>query len=582
MEVNDTNINKIVSDYKNKAPNSVEIAGRKFLHLITGGIVKVNPELNKTIKKVLASATNNNQLSKDDLSVLTELTNLTQGQGARKLRKKQLQNTVHDIGAALTANVKDSDIAERVKAKGYLVINNPHDPVSFALGTFSPFPVTMYGIKYSCAETAFQASKFESLEVKRKMATMTGSEAQKYANVSKDKKIKDWEGIAYDTMSHILDQRLVENADLRKLLLASGSGYLVVHSPNGYWGDGQGQGQNLLGKLMMEKRRYCLNDQDQKGMGISAASKAYFEDHKIPTGEFKVCTFNIGEGVGDFLQLVPEAWEEGGGDYVDTNKQAIEEERHRLQEQVAEKYFDSSTADVFCLQEVAKENSRLLPYFENKNFAIVRPILSMKTPDKINEGSDTVIAINKKRFKKLELIPCMAGKTQVQDVAIVTAIDKQTKKKVAFISGHIAGFNLEEKDKQKQASGAITGDDAIKSILWNIEEVCKDCDHVIFGGDFNASKETYQPRFELLEDKGFQIFSSGAPTNLTMDPRFATAMHKRELDHIAALSELPIVVTSIPSPLTLDRTSSPSDHIPVIMKVSYAVDETVRFRHLFA
>jgi ribA/ribD-fused uncharacterized protein len=52
-----------------------------------------------------------------------------------------------------------------------------------------------------------------------------------------------------------------QHGELRSLLLSTGSATLVEHTSNdSHWGDGgDGSGQNMLGRLLMEERARILN-----------------------------------------------------------------------------------------------------------------------------------------------------------------------------------------------------------------------------------------------------------------------------------------------------------------------------------
>ncbi len=57
-------------------------------------------------------------------------------------------------------------------------------------------------------------------------------------------------------MREALKAKFTQNEDLKNILLETGDAILVEHTENdNYWGDGgDGNGKNMLGKLLMELR----------------------------------------------------------------------------------------------------------------------------------------------------------------------------------------------------------------------------------------------------------------------------------------------------------------------------------------
>ncbi len=69
----------------------------------------------------------------------------------------------------------------------------------------------------------------------------------------------DWSKIKFDRMRDVLRAKFTQHDDLRELLLATGDARLVeaatVDNPvNRTWGEVNGVGKNMLGKLLMEVR----------------------------------------------------------------------------------------------------------------------------------------------------------------------------------------------------------------------------------------------------------------------------------------------------------------------------------------
>lgn len=89
-----TEIQRVVSNYKDNAPNSVELFGRKFLHFITFGYVDINPKLNETIAAVIALLKVGDKLTPSHLSYVTKLSEFANIQDATEFRRVSLQNAV--------------------------------------------------------------------------------------------------------------------------------------------------------------------------------------------------------------------------------------------------------------------------------------------------------------------------------------------------------------------------------------------------------------------------------------------------------------------------------------------------------
>ena len=67
----------------------------------------------------------------------------------------------------------------------------------------------------------------------------------------------DWDDVKDDIMRTALLAKFSQHDELRQLLLDTGKADLVDHTEeDSYWGDGgDGSGQNVLGKILMETRQ---------------------------------------------------------------------------------------------------------------------------------------------------------------------------------------------------------------------------------------------------------------------------------------------------------------------------------------
>lgn len=128
-----------------------------------------------------------------------------------------------------------------------------------ALNNAGACPIIYDGMKYPSVENAFQASRFESQAVRKKIAMMSPGEA---ANASrlKHSRSKDWQNRRNDIMYDLLKIKF-QDPVLRGILLSTGNEDIVMK--NGYheneWGTCMcrscaGSGANKLGRLLMELR----------------------------------------------------------------------------------------------------------------------------------------------------------------------------------------------------------------------------------------------------------------------------------------------------------------------------------------
>lgn len=248
----------------------------------------------------------------------------------------------------------------------------------------------------------------------------------------------------------------------------------------------------------------------------------------------------------------------------------------------------SHAADVLALQEVSGNERADIQEFMRAGFQIIRP------PKKAEFATetDTAIAINPQKFDEIEDRSFVDSTGH--DFAIAVAVERESKKKIAFISGHIAGFNLEETDVNALKADAASGDQAIENLIETIKEKCKDCETVLIGTDVNAIPEKYQDRFNLFTEAGFQLYRTNTATS-NMSRTFSghtASLQERELDYIflkkptnrllSFLKKLfgneKVHVAKIITDRTnfsLDPISISSDHLPIMVKVDSVVQRGV-------
>ena len=124
----------------------------------------------------------------------------------------------------------------------------------FFLSNFYKAPVIFDGIRYDNNEAAFQAQKCINPEERKMFSGMDPSTAKKMGR--KIKLRPDWEDVKVDLMRKIVFAKFTQNPNLAFQLLDTNNEELVEGNDWGdkIWGKVNGDGQNLLGQILMEVR----------------------------------------------------------------------------------------------------------------------------------------------------------------------------------------------------------------------------------------------------------------------------------------------------------------------------------------
>ena len=130
----------------------------------------------------------------------------------------------------------------------------------FFLSNFYQAPVCVDGIIYRNNEAAFQSLKTTDINIRREFAELDPSVAKR-----KGRRIKlrsDWEKIKYIKMYSVCYAKFTQNPDLKEKLLQTGDEILEEGNDWGdkIWGTVNGEGENNLGKILMQIRKE-LGDQ---------------------------------------------------------------------------------------------------------------------------------------------------------------------------------------------------------------------------------------------------------------------------------------------------------------------------------
>jgi hypothetical protein len=121
------------------------------------------------------------------------------------------------------------------------------------LSNFYPCRVEMEGIVYLSVENAYQAAKTMNVSEREEIARMTPGQAKRTGSCVSLR--PDWESIKLVIMEDLIRQKF-NIPDLRDKLLATGDSELIEGNNwcDHYWGMCEGEGQNMLGKILMKIR----------------------------------------------------------------------------------------------------------------------------------------------------------------------------------------------------------------------------------------------------------------------------------------------------------------------------------------
>jgi ribA/ribD-fused uncharacterized protein len=128
------------------------------------------------------------------------------------------------------------------------------------LSNFYPCIIEINGYKFKSSEAAYQAAKSEDPIDWARFQHYDASTSKKQGGELKLR--PDWDEIKLDVMRQILVVKFVDNRELLMALLATRPHELVEGNWWGdrFWGVCSGQGQNQLGKLLMELRERLQGD----------------------------------------------------------------------------------------------------------------------------------------------------------------------------------------------------------------------------------------------------------------------------------------------------------------------------------
>jgi len=123
------------------------------------------------------------------------------------------------------------------------------------LSNFHRAPMMYHGIAYPTSEHAYQAAKTLNENSRMNISILgTPYEAKKYGKTVKRR--SDWDEVKLEVMTEIVRAKFIQNPSLREKLLATDDAILEEGNTWGdtYWGTCKGEGENHLGKVLMDLR----------------------------------------------------------------------------------------------------------------------------------------------------------------------------------------------------------------------------------------------------------------------------------------------------------------------------------------
>jgi hypothetical protein len=128
------------------------------------------------------------------------------------------------------------------------------------LSNFYPAPTPYEGIVFSSSEHAFQAAKTLDMVERRRLADLSTPGKVKRAGRRVVLR-SDWEQVKIAIMTAIVRAKFQHNHELAQKLAATANAELVEGNRHRdrFWGVCGGEGQNWLGRILMEVRAEFAN-----------------------------------------------------------------------------------------------------------------------------------------------------------------------------------------------------------------------------------------------------------------------------------------------------------------------------------
>lgn len=137
-------------------------------------------------------------------------------------------------------------------------INNFTDEYSFLSNEYDS-PIIYEHQKFRNAESAFQCQRTNNINVKDFFSDITAFRAKILGNSLHDR--GDWDDIKYAIMFNICKTKF-EDSQLAQKLIDTGDAHLeYANDYDKVWGTVNGEGENLLGEILMDIRTLITSEE---------------------------------------------------------------------------------------------------------------------------------------------------------------------------------------------------------------------------------------------------------------------------------------------------------------------------------
>jgi N-glycosidase YbiA len=136
-----------------------------------------------------------------------------------------------------------------------------------SFSNFAPYSIFIESQVWLTTEHYFQASKFNDNNIKEKIRSLKSPMQAAEEGRKKQNPIRqDWEEVKLDVMRKAIRSKFFQHHELKLTLVRTNDKVIIEHTSNdNYWADGgDGKGQNMLGKLLMELRTELLSIQSEQ------------------------------------------------------------------------------------------------------------------------------------------------------------------------------------------------------------------------------------------------------------------------------------------------------------------------------
>lgn len=232
------------------------------------------------------------------------------------------------------------------------------------------------------------------------------------------------------------------------------------------------------------------------------------------SSSFTVCSFNMDTIIG-YLKRTNDV----KGAKVEDYKEAVDTTFESLK---------SRGMQVLCFQE-CWDTSELVSkyrYLIRDTSKIIKKYFPPNQFTQIAKYNYTILLLDNNRFTSIENLSS-SNMNNIQNLAIATAIDRITQKKVAFVSAQLTRFDIVKANPEAALNSA-----EVNQIIKILKERCSDCELQVIGIDMNSDRKVNpdgpgQERFKIFIQQGFKILQTGKGTNFTLEEK----PNEREFDY---------------------------------------------------